>query len=209
MPLAIAPGGRARLDPSGEIVVVESCEEGRCLLADGREVALDDLWPMPAEVSPSSGWPAVRWTASRTSPTAWTASRLQRIRQAGGLGSFLGGRIQIFPHQLYAAERACHSDPVRWLLADEVGLGKTVEACLILNRLLHTGRAERTLIVAPETLTLQWLGELWRKYHQVFVLLDDEAPGRRGQGLWRDLQPVRRPPQGDRRPGDPRRAAGG
>jgi ATP-dependent helicase HepA len=62
---------------------------------------------------------------------------------------------------------------VRWLLADEVGLGKTIEACLVLSRLVRTGRAERSLVVAPETLTVQWLGELWRKYHQVFVLLDD------------------------------------
>jgi ATP-dependent helicase HepA len=63
---------------------------------------------------------------------------------------------------------------VRWLLADEVGLGKTVEACLILNHLLRRGRASRPLVVAPETLTVQWLGELWRKYHRVFVLLDDK-----------------------------------
>jgi ATP-dependent helicase HepA len=61
---------------------------------------------------------------------------------------------------------------VRWLLADEVGLGKTIEACLVLSRLLRTQRAERSLVVAPETLTVQWLGELWRKYHQVFTLLD-------------------------------------
>ena len=62
---------------------------------------------------------------------------------------------------------------MRWLLADEVGLGKTIEACLVLSRLVRTGRAERCLVVAPETLTVQWLGELWRKYHQVFVLLDE------------------------------------
>ena len=61
---------------------------------------------------------------------------------------------------------------MRWLLADEVGLGKTVEACLVLARLLRTGRAERALVVAPSTLTVQWLCELWRKFHQVFVLLD-------------------------------------
>jgi hypothetical protein len=52
VPLTVTPGGRARLEPSGEIVVVESCEDGRCLLTDGREVALDDLWPLPAEISP-------------------------------------------------------------------------------------------------------------------------------------------------------------
>jgi ATP-dependent helicase HepA len=104
--------------------------------------------------------------------TRLEALRLLELREAGGLGSFLGGRIRLFPHQLHAAERAAAAEPVRWLLADEVGLGKTVEACLILNRLVLASRAERCLIVAPETLTVQWLGELWRKHHQVFVLFD-------------------------------------
>ncbi len=98
--------------------------------------------------------------------------RLRSIREASGLGSFLGGRVRMFPHQLYVAERATAQAPVRWLLADEVGLGKTIEACLILNRLVHSGKVERCLIVVPEALTVQWLGELWRKYHQVFTLLD-------------------------------------
>jgi ATP-dependent helicase HepA len=81
--------------------------------------------------------------------------------------------VRLFPHQLHVAERATATDPVRWLLADEVGLGKTIEACLILNRLVHTRRIERCLVVAPASLTVQWLGELWRKYHQVFTLLDE------------------------------------
>jgi len=98
---------------------------------------------------------------------------LRRVREADGLGSFLGGRVRLFPHQLHVAEHATAGDPVRWLLADEVGLGKTIEACLILNRLVHTRRIERCLVVAPASLTVQWLGELWRKYHQVFTLLDE------------------------------------
>ena len=97
---------------------------------------------------------------------------LLATREAGGLGSFLGGRVRLFPHQLHVAERATARMPVRWLLADEVGLGKTIEAALIMNRLLHTENIERCLVVAPEALTVQWLGELWRKYHQVFTLLD-------------------------------------
>ena len=97
---------------------------------------------------------------------------LLATREAGGLGSFLGGRVRLFPHQLHVAERATARLPVRWLLADEVGLGKTIEAALIMNRLLHTQTIERCLVVAPEALTVQWLGELWRKYHQVFTLLD-------------------------------------
>ena len=97
---------------------------------------------------------------------------LLATREADGLGSFLGGRVRLFPHQLHVAERATARLPVRWLLADEVGLGKTIEAALIMNRLLHTQKIERCLVVAPEALTVQWLGELWRKYHQVFTLLD-------------------------------------
>ena len=100
--------------------------------------------------------------------------RLGTLREAAGLGSLLGGRIEIFPHQFHVALQAVAADPVRWLLADEVGLGKTVEACLILSRLARTRRAESILIVAPASLTVQWLGELYRKFHQVFVLLDQE-----------------------------------
>jgi ATP-dependent helicase HepA len=51
---------------------------------------------------------------------------LLATREAGGLGSFLGGRVGLFPHQLHVAERATMRLPVRWLLADEVGLGKTI-----------------------------------------------------------------------------------
>jgi ATP-dependent helicase HepA len=101
------------------------------------------------------------------------AMHLAASRASDDLGSFLGGRIRLFPHQLDVALKATRQDPVRWLLADEVGLGKTVEACLIANHLIRTRRTERTLVVAPETLSVQWLGELWRKYHQVFVLLDE------------------------------------
>lgn len=104
--------------------------------------------------------------------TRLEALHLLAAREAGGLGSMLGGRVRLFPHQLHVAERATARLPVRWLLADEVGLGKTIEAALIMNRLLHTQRIERCLVVAPDVLTVQWLGELWRKYHQVFTLLD-------------------------------------
>ncbi len=172
--LALIPGARARLEGTNETVVVSFCEGGVCRLEDGRAVPVSGLWPLPAELPPAERLARGQVDSYDDFLNRMDGLRLQRIRQAGGLGSFLGGRIQLFPHQLYAAERACHSDPVRWLLADEVGLGKTVEACLILNRLLQTGRADRTLVVAPETLTLQWLGELWRKYHQVFVLLDEK-----------------------------------
>ncbi len=110
-------------------------------------------------------------------------------REAKGLGSFLGGRIEIFPHQLHVAERAAAGDPVRWLLADEVGLGKTVEACLIVNHLLRTKRADRVLVVAPRSLVVQWLGELYRKFHQVFALIDDERRRDVVKEIGREINP--------------------
>jgi len=182
-PLELASGSRARIEATGEIVTVEVGTEGDTVrITDGRELSLRELWPLPEEVSPIDRLARGEIGAREDFVNRLDGLRLQRLRGADGLGSFLGGRIQLFPHQLYVAERACREEgadpsreqdvPVRWLLADEVGLGKTVEACLIMNRLIHTGRAERTLVVAPESLTVQWLGELWRKHHQVFVLLD-------------------------------------
>ncbi len=175
VPLMFAAGAPARVISTGEQVQVDvQLDEERVRLTDGRDVELADLWPVRigeslverlanGDVDPLSSF-ALRLDALQ----------LAALREADGLGSFLGGRIHLFPHQLHAAERATRTDPTRWLLADEVGLGKTVEACLILNHLVRTGRAERALVIAPETLTVQWLGELWRKYHQVFVLFDDK-----------------------------------
>jgi len=149
-------------------------EDGSCLLSDGRIVPDEAVWPV--ETSARLVDRLARGDVDPVDAFALRleATRLRALREARGLGSFLGGRIRLFPHQLYVAEKATKTDPVRWLLADEVGLGKTVEACLILNHLVHTGRAERIVVVAPATLTIQWLGELWRKFHHVFVLLDEK-----------------------------------
>jgi ATP-dependent helicase HepA len=174
-PLEFPVGSQASLRATGETVIVESLPAaGRVRLTDGREVDEDELWPLQVGESPVERLAIGDVDSLEQISLRLDALHLAAVREADGLGSFLGGRIRLFPHQLHVAEAATRTDPVRWLLADEVGLGKTVEACLVLNHLMRTGRAERTLVVAPETLTVQWLGELWRKYHQVFVLLDDK-----------------------------------
>lgn len=182
VPLELLPGTRARLISTGEAVVIGARPDGAtATLDDGRTVAVGDLWPVDRVLAPLERLAQGRIDHVETFATRLDALHLTSMREAGGLGPFLGGRIQLFPHQLYVAERATRAlddgvghGRVRWLLADEVGLGKTVEACLIANRLIRAGRAHRTLVIAPETLTVQWLGELWRKYHQVFVLLDEK-----------------------------------
>lgn len=158
----------------GRVLVVHFPEGNTTLrLAAHSDALVPEAAPLPTR----DRSPLERLLAGDVDETEDVLTRLDILhllatREAGGLGSFLGGRVRIFPHQLHVAERASARLPVRWLLADEVGLGKTIEAALIMNRLLHTQRIERCLVVAPEALTVQWLGELWRKYHQVFTLLD-------------------------------------
>ncbi|MCB1858029.1 MAG: RNA polymerase-associated protein RapA [Gammaproteobacteria bacterium] len=88
-----------------------------------------------------------------------------------GLG---GARIALLPHQLYIAREVGHRHSPRILLADEVGLGKTIEAGLILHHQLLTGRASRILILAPASLLNQWLVELLRRFNLRFSLFDEE-----------------------------------
>jgi hypothetical protein len=64
------------------------------------------------------------------------------------------------PHQLYALNRAISRDRIRYLLADEVGLGKTIEAGLVLRELKLRGRVKRVLVVAPKGLVRQWQAEM-------------------------------------------------
>lgn len=172
--LVMPPGAQAQLIETGEQVEVAEVRGHRYRLTDGREVDDEALWPLAPADTPVERLATLRLDDLDHFRNRLDALRLSELREAGGLGSFLGGRIELFPHQLHTALRAVQADPVRWLLADEVGLGKTVEACLILSALVRTGRAERALVVAPSTLAIQWLGELYRKFHQVFVLLDPE-----------------------------------
>lgn len=85
----------------------------------------------------------------------------------------LGGRIQLLPHQLYIASQVGHRYAPRVLLADEVGLGKTIEAGLILHQQVVTGRSSRALIVVPDSLVHQWLVEMLRRFNLHFTILDE------------------------------------
>jgi ATP-dependent helicase HepA len=171
----LSPGRAVRITASGqETTVAARLADGMLRLANGGTVAAAELWPLEHERSLVERLALGDVDETETFLVRLEILHLLALRQADGLGSFLGGRVRLFPHQLYVAERATAGDPVRWLLADEVGLGKTIEASLILNRLAHAGRIERCLVVAPDALTIQWLGELWRKYHQVFTLLDSD-----------------------------------
>jgi ATP-dependent helicase HepA len=172
-PVDLSPGRPVRITTSREeTTIAERLADGTLRLTNGRTASSDELWPLELEGALLERLSMGELDETEDFITRLDILHLLALREADGLGSFLGGRVRLFPHQLHVAERASRTDPVRWLLADEVGLGKTIEASLILNRLVHAGKVERCLVVAPEALTVQWLGELWRKYHQVFTLLD-------------------------------------
>ena len=102
-----------------------------------------------------------------------TLNHFHRHQQTAGYG-LLGPRVQLLPHQFYIAHQVAQRHAPRVLLADEVGLGKTIEAGLILHHQLISGRAERVIIVVPDSLVHQWLVEMLRRFNLHFTILDEE-----------------------------------
>lgn len=99
--------------------------------------------------------------------------RRSRHRQSPARG-FAGGRVDLIAHQMSIASEVSGRLVPRVLLADEVGLGKTIEAGLILHRLHLTGRADRILILVPEPLIHQWFVEMLRRFNLLFSIFDEE-----------------------------------
>ena len=100
-----------------------------------------------------------------------TLEHAQRLQQSEARG-LLGSRTSLLPHQIYIANEVAKRHAPRVLLADEVGLGKTIEAGLILHYQLHTGQASRVLILVPDSLVHQWLVEMLRRFNLSFSIFD-------------------------------------
>jgi len=123
--------------------------------------------------------PAERLFTGQLDDDAWFELRYQTLLHQNRLGhsslrGLTGGRTSLIPHQLYIAHEVANRHAPRVLLADEVGLGKTIEAGLILHQQLLTERAQRVLIVVPESLLHQWLVEMLRRFNLSFSVLDEE-----------------------------------
>ena len=95
-------------------------------------------------------------------------------QQQSDLTGLVGGRVSLIPHQLYIADEVGKRFAPRVLLADEVGLGKTIEAGLIIHQQLVSGRAGRVLVIVPEPLMHQWLVEMLRRFNLAFSIFDEE-----------------------------------
>lgn len=102
-----------------------------------------------------------------------TLAQADRLQHSGARG-LMGSRTNLLPHQIYIANEVGQRHAPRVLLADEVGLGKTIEAGMILQQQLLTGRASRVLIIVPSSLLHQWLVEMLRRFNLRFALFDED-----------------------------------
>jgi ATP-dependent helicase HepA len=123
--------------------------------------------------------PAERLFGGQIDSVKWFELRYQTLGHVNRLAhselyGLTGCRISLIPHQLYIAHEVASRYAPRVLLADEVGLGKTIEAGMILHQQVLTGRAQRILIVVPETLLHQWLVEMMRRFNLFFSIFDEE-----------------------------------
>ena len=127
----LSPGRPVRITATREETTIAArLPDGTLRLANGRTASSHELWPLELEGALLERLALGDLDEVEDFVIRLDILHLLGLREADGLGSFLGGRVRLFPHQLYVAERASASDPVRWLLADEVGLGKTIEASL-------------------------------------------------------------------------------
>lgn len=179
-----APLVRVRFAPGDEIsdhqknhLTVESVTEEQGLLiyhGDGKAIHESDLLDSLSFIRPEKRLLAgltdhPREFDQRLEALRWNAS----MRRSPARG-YTGARIDLIPHQLSIVAESSNRLFPRVLLADEVGLGKTIEACLILHRLYLTGRANRILILVPEPLVHQWFVELLRRFNLLFAIFDEE-----------------------------------
>lgn len=118
----------------------------------------------------------------RVAPTSQVVLRLlgETIRSVNDAwGVFSPSRIDLYPHQLWVCRKVTEQWPVRWVVADDVGLGKTIEAGLILWRLFHLNLIRRLLILCPASLVPQWQERLFTMFDiRTAQYIPDQDAGR-------------------------------
>ena len=164
----------------GAALVVEAVEEQNGLLSyagGGRRVREDAISDVTSVSLPNERLMAGQVDAGEVFDLRYRALQAQARFRSSEVRGFLGGRLELIPHQFYILHEVAKRQIPRVLLADEVGLGKTIEACLIVQRLLAVGKARRVLVLVPETLVHQWFVELLRRFNLWFSIFDEERCG--------------------------------
>ncbi len=170
------PGDKILLQ-SGEEMTVNAVREEKGLLVYQTDDGEVNEYELSDSISFSK--PEERLFGGKLDDFAEFDLRGEALRRRAEMGrspvrGLAGARMDLIPHQLFIADEVANRPHPRVLLADQVGLGKTIEACLILHRLILTGRAGRVLVLVPEPLIHQWFVELLRRFQLSFSLFDEE-----------------------------------
>ncbi len=171
--------------PAEEILLWEREPFARLLEA----AALPDVHadpPMPGDVL-TALVRACRWTAHRSYVDPDAEGPVERLP----IASPFHGAFLVEDYQLVPLLKALRMPRVSLLIADDVGLGKTVEAGLILSELLLRRRIRRVLILTPASLRAQWKDELWEKFSLPFEIVDRPATAALRRHLGMDANPWR------------------
>jgi len=178
--VAYEPGDRI-CDLEGRAMeVVERIEHNQCFIYRGLDEAGEEVILPELELDSAVHFsrPQERLFAGQIDRNSLFKLRVaileqqHRLRASAACG-LLGARVQLLPHQFYIAGELSQRMAPRALLADEVGLGKTIEAGLVIHQRLISGRASRVLVVVPDSLVHQWLVEMLRRFNLRFTLLDE------------------------------------
>lgn len=146
------------------------------VIIDGRlmTVAEADLRPHVLD-DPHSRIVEGRFGSARQFALAVTARRYEIEQLTNDLVSLGESRVDIKPHQVSVVHRVVTNYPHRFLLCDEVGLGKTIEAGMVLKELRARGSAERALVIVPPNLVRQWQFELKSKFNEAFSVINSDT----------------------------------
>lgn len=160
----------------GELFIVEKLKaDGNCFIYEGEGESLHekDLSSQMDFSAPEQRLLSMDVDHPRHFDLRLSALNAKKRWLTSEVRGLMGGRILLFPHQLYLSHSLESRHRIRALLADEVGLGKTIEAGLILHRSLLSGRVERVLVIVPPALTYSWFAELYLRFNLSFRILDD------------------------------------
>ena len=174
-PPVLRPGQRVQHAEFGEGVVVEQPTDtfGRVFFSGGeRQVPISALTP-----SVGRSEHIVRHAAAgeRRARRAWLSYKAHALPLLESAAALTSAKIDLLPHQVVLTHRVATSSPRRFLNADEVGLGKTVETALILRELASRGELNRALIVVPAGLVSNWHRELNEVFNLNFEVFGSEG----------------------------------
>jgi SNF2 family DNA or RNA helicase/uncharacterized membrane protein YkvA (DUF1232 family) len=194
--LRLAAGSSAVLPGTGERVTIGEAREIKGVLfyevtlpSGTPQHVLEDALRPAVLTEPLDRMRAGELDRARSVNLRLAGTRLRFAFEQDELASLQASRVEIKAHQVGVVHRVSRSYPHRFILADEVGLGKTIEAALIIRELKARGVANRVLVLAPSGLVTQWQSELKHKFNQVFAdfrgplvkVLEGQNPG---ENVW-------------------------